>query len=71
MRRQVRTLALGKLDLDDTDVTLVTSEPTISGYLLRGWRVRSFDVLRRLRAIQRFTIDGTTSTTSVAWGGRP
>jgi hypothetical protein len=35
------------------EVVLVTDEPTIAGYIQHGWRVRSFAVLRRLRAIEQ------------------
>jgi retron-type reverse transcriptase len=43
------------------EVVLVTDEPTIAGYIQHGWRVRSFAVLRRLRAIEQLvgaTVNG-------------
>jgi hypothetical protein len=47
-------LAFGALDLAGvTDVVLVSSEPTITGYIEHGWRMGSLQVLRRLRALQR------------------
>jgi retron-type reverse transcriptase len=54
---------LGRLDLrDGAEVQLVTNDTTITGYMEKGWRVGSFRVLKRLRALQRFTRSSTNTT---------
>lgn len=47
-----------RLDLDQvSDAQLVTSEPTVAGYIQHGWQVRSLRVMKLLRELQGLAID--------------
>ena len=53
---------LRRLDLDGANVQLVTNDPTLTGYMEKGWRIGSFKVLKRLRALQQLTKSNGSNT---------